>query len=490
MTFSSMFFILGFLPVFFLIYKIFPKQSSRNVILLLFSLLFYLFGGLRFLILLLAESFIGWLTGLSIEKAAERKRLQRSILAVSVLIFLAVLGVFKYTGFLFTNLNQAFGMNLLMPSVALPLGISFYTFKLISYAADVCHGKVSAEKSFPLFLTYVICFHTIQQGPIVRYADMKNELETRILDRRTFSEGMYRFSLGLAKKTILADHMGTLADQLLPATSGISAVSPASAILGSICFTLHMYLDFSAYSDMAIGLGRAVGFRYKENFNYPYIASSVKNFWRRWHISLSSFFRDYVYIPLGGNRKGFARQTLNLLAVWLLTGLWHGADWNFILWGLYYFVFIFLENLFGLLRKNRALKSDSGRSSVFSVSARILGHLYTILVFNFGWVIFRFTDFGQLKSALSHFLNWSSGWQDASILLTLKNNLFILILCVLVSTPLFPALSRRLEIWMQEKRISKNGYYAMRLAYAGICFILAICALAGATYHPFLYNQF
>ncbi len=490
MTFSSMFFILGFLPAFFLIYKIFPKQSSRNVILLLFSLLFYLFGGLRFLILLAAEAFIGWLAGLSMEKSAGRKKLQHGLMAVSILIFLAVLGVFKYTGFVFSNLNQAFGMKLTVPSAALPLGISFYTFKLISYTADVYHERVSAQKSFPLFLTYVICFHTIQQGPIVRYGDMKKELENRIMDRRTFSEGMYRFSLGLAKKTILADHMGTLADQLLPASPGISAVSPASALLGSLCFTLQMYLDFSAYSDMAIGLGMAVGFHYRENFNYPYIASSVKDFWRRWHISLSSFFRDYVYIPLGGNRKGFARQTLNLLIVWLLTGLWHGADWNFILWGLYYFVFIFLENLVGYLRKTRSARRESGKSSAASVPSRILGHLYTILVFNFGWIIFRFTDFGQLKTALSLFLNWSSGWQDASILLTVKNNLFILILCVLASTPLFPALSHRAEIRMQEKRIPKNGYYAVRLAFAGICFVLALCALAGATYHPFLYNQF
>lgn len=490
MTFSSMFFILGFLPAFFLIYKIFPKQSSRNVILLLFSILFYLFGGLRFLILLIAEAFIGWVFGLRIEKSAGKKRLQSGLLAISVLIFLAILGGFKYTDFIFSNLNEAFGARLTVPSVALPLGISFYTFKLISYAADVYHDRVSAQKSFPVFLTYVICFHTILQGPIVRYTDMRRELDNRIMDRRTFSEGMYRFSLGLAKKTILADHMGTLADQLFPASREIAAVSPASAILGSICFTLQMYLDFSAYSDMAIGLGRAVGFHYKENFNYPYIATSVKDFWRRWHISLSSFFRDYVYIPLGGNRRGFARQTLNLLAVWLLTGLWHGADWNFILWGLYYFVFIFLENLVARLRKGRAENSGDTSHAAPSIPARILGHLYTILVFNFGWVIFRFTDFKQLKTALSHFLNWSSGWQDVSILLTVKNNLFILILCVLVSTPLFSALSHRAEIRMQEKRVSKNGFYAVRLAFAGICFVLAICALAGATYHPFLYNQF
>ncbi|MCC6093598.1 MAG: MBOAT family protein [Eubacterium sp.] len=489
MTFSSLIFIIGFLPLFLLIYKIFPKQSSRNTTLLLFSILFYLFGGLRFLLLLVAEAWIGWIAALFIRKS-KSKGTARGVLIFSVAAFLGVLGIFKYTGFLFSSLDHLFGLQLKSPIAALPLGISFYTFKLISYVADVYHRRVKAERNFLIFLTYVVCFHTIQQGPIVRYADMSDALQERIMDRRTFSMGMYRFALGLAKKAILSDPVGKLADQLLPASSGIASVSPASAVLGSLCFTLQMYLDFSAYSDMAIGLGEMIGFHYKENFDYPYIASSVKDFWRRWHISLSSFFRDYVYIPLGGNRRGFARQTVNLLIVWLLTGLWHGADWNFILWGLYYFVFICLENIVRAVRRTRNEQSTR-KPSIFSLTAgKALRHIYTILVFNLGWVIFRFTDFGQLQSALSLLGRWYSGWKDAALQLTIRNNLFLLILCVLVSTPLFTNCSHRIEIWLQEKRISKNIYYAVRLLLACICFVLAICALAGATYHPFLYNQF
>ncbi|MGN0363875.1 MAG: MBOAT family O-acyltransferase [Bilifractor sp.] len=489
MTFSSLIFVIGFLPLFLLIYKIFPKQSSRNTTLLLFSVLFYLFGGLRFLLLLIAEAWIGWFAALYIRRMHPQKT-ARKILIISIAAFLGVLGIFKYTGFLFSSLDGLFGWNLKSPFSALPLGISFYTFKLISYVADVYHRRVKAERNFWIFLTYVICFHTIQQGPIVRYTDMADALQERIMDRRTFSAGMYRFALGLAKKAILSDPVGELADQLLPATSGIASVSPASAVLGSVCFTLQMYLDFSAYSDMAIGLGEMIGFHYKENFNYPYIATSVKDFWRRWHISLSSFFRDYVYIPLGGNRRGFARQTVNLLIVWLLTGLWHGADWNFILWGLYYFVFIFIENIVREVRKAQKVHREQEPSPSLLLARSIFHHIYTILVFNLGWVIFRFTDFGQLKTALSLLGRWFSGWNDTALQLTIRNNLFSLIFCILVSTPIFTNASHRVEIWMQEQRISKNIYYAAKLIFACVCCILAICALAGSTYHPFLYNQF
>ena len=469
--------------------------------LLLFSLLFYAFGGAAWLLLLLLESAVAYGAGLLLAKGTHK----RLLLTLAVIFFLAVLGFFKYADFGISILNTLFapqgteGLPLLR--MALPLGISFTTFKLISYVADVRAGRVRAEKSFRQFLLYACCFHHVLQGPIVRYADVRSELYIRSLDLASFSNGSFRFCLGLAKKTLLADHLGEIVSVFLPVSESIRNVSAAGLWLGSICFTMQIYLDFSAYSDMALGLGEMIGFHYKENFNYPYAAVSVRDFWRRWHISLSSFFRDYVYIPMGGSRQGLARTIVNLLAVWLLTGLWHGANWNFILWGLYYFVFLTIENLLRALRSGKGYEIDPDltedelaasagrtlRDRLASIPARV----YTLLVVNTGWILFRFEDLHALAAALKGLFGFGGvPLYSATVGLTVMNNLFLLLIALAASSPFFLLASRSLQIGLQEYKISKRAMYAVQTISTLLLFALALFSMAGNTYTPFLYNNF
>lgn len=474
MLFSGMLFLFVYLPLFFLAYYLNKDDKKRNYVLIIASLIFYLFGGLKYLILLLIMAAAGFFAGKLIGGCQDQKK-RKTYLILSAAAFLVVLGIFKYTGFFVGTLGTVFRTGWTV-KIALPLGISFYIFKLLSYVADVYNEKTEPEEDFLNFLLYLVIFHQILQGPIVRYAEMKDEILERKFNRTEFSKGVYRFCLGLAKKAILADHLGELANTLLPLDGTISAVPTAGIWLGSLCYTMQIYLDFSAYTDMAIALGRMVGFHYPENFNYPYLADSVKDFWKRWHITLSMFFRDYVYIPLGGNRKGEKRRILNLLAVWALTGLWHGASWNFILWGLYYFGFICLENYL----------KDQGKTF-----HPVLKHIYALAVINFGWILFRFTDFASLGRGIAGFFGiLNDGFINATVTLNFQNNFLFLIFCAFACTPIFAWFGKRLNSFFQEKKIPKAYFYGAKTILAGILLVLSVLALAGNSYQPFLYNQF
>ena len=326
-----------------------------------------------------------WLISLYIERQTPHGKMAKFGVAVMLFVNLGLLGLFKYGTFILQNLGYVIGKNLGSLDIILPIGISFYTFQLISYVVDVYRGDVPAQKNFAILLLYVSLFHQCIAGPIVRYKDICSELENRRASSQDIADGIWRFCFGLAKKAVLANAMGSIADSLLSGGDTLKSASALSLWVGVLAFSLQIYFDFSAYSDMAIGMGRMIGIHYRENFDYPYMSRSVTEFWRRWHISLGSFFRDYIYIPLGGNRKGRLRTYLNLFIVWFLTGLWHGASWNFVLWGLYFFVFILIEKLFLL----RVLSKD-----------RIVSHIYLVIVVYFGWILFKFEDMSSVTAVL------------------------------------------------------------------------------------------
>ena len=393
---------------------------------------------------------------------------------MTVLTCLAILVLFKYTGFFADNFISLFGLDLTAPSIVLPIGISFYTFQLISYVIDVYRAEVKAQKKYWMLLLYASLFHQCIAGPIVRYADVERELEGRDATLPDVSRGFTRFSVGLAKKAVLANGCAAIADTLL-AGDTLGTQSSFGIILGVFAYALQLYLDFSAYSDMAIGMGLMVGFHYKENFNYPYVAHSVTDFWRRWHMSLSSFFRDYVYIPLGGNRVSVPKHILNLFIVWALTGFWHGASWNFLLWGIFYFVFLALEKFVLRFKKQP------------TALTRIPRTLYTLTVVFFGTMLFRFTrlsDFGRAFVCIfggngNTFMNMQAQSQFVG-------NIFFLIVCVLACTPIVPAISRLLE----KNPLTKKVGLVISAAAPVILIVLSLLALAGDSYNPFIYFQF
>ena len=466
MLFSNLFFVMLFLPVFMIAYHVAVVMSgnrikTENLVLALFSLIFYAFGGVSGIFVLVIATLVGWVSGLMLMLCEGKQTARKITLFVTVVLLAAGLAFFKYAGF-FSN-------------IVMPLGLSFYIFQLISYTADVYMEKIPAEESFLSFFLYTACFHHVLQGPIVRYEHVSEQMRRRKYSAATLSNGIYRFCIGLAKKVILADHAGALADNLIPKTEEIAYMPTLGVWLGSACFTLQMFLDFSAYTDMAIGLGQMIGFKYPENFDFPYISKSVKEFWRRWHISLSSFFRDYVYIPLGGNRKGEGRKIVNLLVVWLLTGIWHGATVNFIIWGLYYFAFLVIEN------------KMAGKGHMPS----LLAHIYAILVFNFGWLIFRFEDFGQLGKAIGAFFGLQkNGFTTHAVSVTFRNNVFFLIVAVLACTPFFKKLQTLFEREVKRRELSAGLVYGGRTIFAIIALLLGVIVMAGSSYQPFLYNQF
>ena len=414
------------------------------------------------------------LIGFLLAKVAKDRK---SVLAAGVVIFVAVLGFFKYTGFVEKTINSLTGAGLTVMKIALPLGISFYTFKLISYLADVYKGRIEAERNYGRLLLYTMTFHHVMQGPIIRYGDLAPQLDHRTLTKKEFAEGLHRFILGLGKKVILADYCGQQAAVLIPTTKVLSAQPTAGLWLGSAIFTMQMYLDFSAYCDMAIGLGRMCGFTYIENFNYPYTAISISGYWRRWHISLSQFFRDYIYIPMGGSRVNAFREFINLLVVWFLTGLWHGASWNFILWGLFFFVFIGIEHIF-----RKKVKAPGHIRKFF-------GHIYVLLVVDLSFVLFRFTDLGQLGTVLKLMFAGKT-MVNEQFIFSVKNNLFFIIVSVLACTPLIKIISDKMTKTAENSAGGSFTVTVIRSVYTSVIFVWALVAMAGSTYTPFLYNQF
>ena len=469
MVFSSMLFVFLFLTLNLLSQIYFQDVKKKNIAMLVFSLVFYSWSGPRYLILLAGMTFICWLGALLISSTPIGK-VQKRFMIITVALCLIILGVFKYTGFFLTNIQGIFGVPKVIPQIVLPIGISFYTFQLISYVVDVYRGEVRPQRKYWMLLLYASLFHQCIAGPIVRYQDVAEDIRKRKVNLNEISAGISRFTVGLAKKAVLANGCAAVADSLLSTNVTELAAMPALGIfLGGAAFTLQIYLDFSAYSDMAIGMGLMCGFHYKENFNYPYISDSIREFWRRWHISLSTFFRDYVYIPLGGNRCDRNRQIFNLFVVWGLTGLWHGASWNFVLWGLYWFVFLMIERFF--------LKPLLGR-------LRVLPHLYLILVVFVGWILFRFTDV-RLGWTVLRGLFGLNGNAAADFVSTtmLENNMFLLLVSAVACTPLPKLLSERLAV---------SGIWdgCRRSLVPILLLLLSTCALVGESYNPFLYFQF
>ncbi len=477
MLFSGLFFYAFFLPICLLFYFKMPDIERKNRVLLIFSLIFYAWSGLRYLLLLFAMTALGYFAGRMIQSENRKWLSRKGWLIFSVAAMIAVLGVFKYTGFFIGTFGAIFHQDGPVIRIALPMGISFYTFKLISYVADVYNGKTKAQEKYSLLLLYTALFHHSMSGPIVRYTTIASELTERKTRISDISTGIFRFCVGLAKKSILANHCAFLANSLAPASEDLSSVPAAGLWLGALFYMLEIYLDFSAYSDMAIGLGLMMGFHYEENFNYPYAAASVRACWRRWHISLSSFFRDYVYIPLGGNRRGEKRTILNLLIVWVLTGLWHGASWNYVLWGLYYFAFIVLEHV--LENRGHAFRNP------------FACHVYTLVAVYFGWILFRFEDVGQIGTALMGMFGLTgSGFCDVSIPVVLKNNLFFLMFAILAVTPIWTYLRRYLQALLKSRFRSQTPVYAGKIVVAILFLVLSLFALVGNSYQPFLYKTY
>lgn len=452
--------------------------EKKNVVLLVSSLIFYAWGGPKYLLLLLLMAFISWFSALQIHRFRESLLLKRLCLILGVGLSLALLGYFKYAGFFLENLQKITGFPEAIPKIVLPIGISFYTFQLISYVVDVYWGNVRPQRRYWLILLYCSLFHQCIAGPIVRYKDVAREIEHRKPRIPEIGRGINRFTIGLVKKAVFANSCAEIADMMLP--EGIMNFTSVPALglwLGALMYMLQIYLDFSAYSDMAIGMGLMVGFHYKENFNYPYISNTVTEFWRRWHISLSSFFRDYVYIPLGGNRKGSRRTIINLFIVWALTGLWHGSSWNFVFWGLYYFIFLVLEKKV-LLKKLEKLPG-------------FIGHIYAMAVVYFGWIIFKFTDLSYLGHMLKGMFGLNhNGFVNLEVVMTFKNNIFFIIVAVIACTPL----AKELYKWMCRKCktvvIFKYLRRIIEIAGPVLLLLVATMALVGNSYNPFLYFQF
>ncbi len=466
MVFSSTIFIFLFLPLVLLCYFLAPTKV-KNYVLLLFSIIFYLFGGPKYLLLLLLIVLIDYIGAILIEKKEKRKL----FLGITIALNILILVYFKYTGFFLDNINNIFKLDIPVPKIVLPIGISFYTFQAMSYVIDVYRKKVSLQKNFLTLLLYVSLFPQLVAGPIVRYETIEKELKNRKTTFEDFLYGLKRFILGLAKKVIIANQMGLLADTIFQQTNLVSPI----AFLGGLAYMFQIYFDFSAYSDMAIGLGRIFGFKFLENFNFPYISKSITEFWRRWHISLSSWFRDYVYIPLGGNRKGVKRQIINLFVVWLLTGFWHGAEWNFIIWGLYYFIFLVLEKF--VLNK------------VLEKTPTILKHIYTLIIIYFGWIIFRCDNLNSLVLFIKALFSFNiTGFSMNELMIYLESYYIYFILAIVFSFPVYQKLIAKIEKLKNGKlKLFLNIFHYTSLI---VIFIITIMFLAYSSYNPFIYFRF
>lgn len=468
MLFSSIVFLFTFLPAVMILYYLLPVRF-RNVILLLASLVFYAWGEPVYLFLMLLSILFNYFSGLDIARNLQDKRAAKRSLVFNLIINLAVLGFFKYEGFVLDTLNGILPVHISYHALPLPIGISFYTFQILSYIIDVYRGNVKVQTNLPNFALYVTMFPQLIAGPIVQYADVDEQLASREISRTKFGEGSMYFIRGLAKKVLLANTSGMIFTEV----SGLAKdnIAVMTAWLGAFAYMFQIYFDFSGYSDMAIGLGKMFGFEFNMNFNYPYVSKSITEFWRRWHISLSSWFRDYVYIPLGGNRVSKIKHIRNLLIVWFLTGLWHGAAWNFVAWGLYYGVILIIEKY--LL------------SPVLDRLPDVVRHIYSIVLVVIGWVLFFSSSFGQAADYIRvMFGAGAHGFADRESMYLLTSNLILWLILIFGSMPL---VHFRYEHMLRSKKW--NTTIINSVVYAAL-FIVCIAYLVTETYNPFLYFRF
>ena len=464
MVFSSLVFMFAYLPITLLAYYLVPRQG-RNIFLFIVNLIFYGWGEPKLVLLMVFNIFFNYLGGWLVDKYRADAKKKKLFLILTCVLDIGILAVFKYTGMITETLNMLPFLNIPELQISLPIGISFYTFQTMSYVIDVYRDDAPVSKNFINFGTYVALFPQLIAGPIVRYRDVAEQLVNRRETLEMFTKGVKLFMVGLAKKVIIANTMGTLTTNIFATTDENGVVG---TWVGMIAYTFQIYFDFSGYSDMACGLGNMMGFEFLKNFNYPYIAKSITDFWRRWHISLSTWFKEYVYIPLGGNRKGVKRQILNLLIVWGLTGLWHGAAYNFVLWGLYYGLLLILEKF--------VLKKFLDRLPSF------VQHIYTLFIIIIGWGLFYFTDVGQLGEFMVDLFNFGNGICGDQAFNLIMSNLPMLIIAAVASTPLATMLYTRFEhtrfMWIPET-LYCIGVLAVSTA-----------SLVNQSYNPFLYFRF
>ena len=470
MVFSSIPFIFFFLPVFLILYYLVPYKV-KNIILLIFSLIFYAWGEPIYILLMIFSSVVDYTNGRMIEKYAQNNQKRKKLfLIISIIINLSLLGFFKYADFLIGSINSLLNINIPLLELGLPIGISFFTFQTMSYSIDVYRGDVKAEHNFLDFMTYVSMFPQLIAGPIVRYEEVSKELKNRNITAQGFADGMIRFLQGLFKKVLIANNIGYLF--VIASSMPNNEMSVVMPWLGILAYTFQIYFDFSGYSDMAIGMGKMLGFTYPENFNHPYISKSITEFWRRWHISLSSFFKDYVYIPLGGSRVKKIINVRNILIVWMLTGLWHGASWNFVLWGLYYGVLLLLEKFIF--------------NKILEKAPNWFKHFYTMFLVVVGWMIFAFDDMTILKEYASMMFGAGGvSFINNHALYYLKNYLIIFILAIIFSMPVYKLAKEKLSKVKNTKLI-----FAVSLIIYTVLFIVVVSYLVNDTYNPFLYFRF
>lgn len=476
MVFSSVVFLFRFLPLFLLLYFatcLCPAaRRMKNVILFLGSLVFYAWGEPVYVLLLLFSTFSDYLHGRLIDRY-RGKHIASWLLASSVLINLLILCFFKYADFLIQVINRAAGTQLPLLGLPLPIGISFYTFQTMSYTIDVYRGKAKVQKNLLDFGVFVTMFPQLIAGPIVRYTDVQDDLREHHGSIQDISYGCRRFITGLAKKVLLANNIGALWEEVSVMAPGDLSVLLSWA--GILAFAFQIYFDFSGYSDMAIGLGAIMGFRFPENFRHPYVAASVTEFWRRWHISLGQWFRDYVYIPLGGNRKGLGRQLVNILIVWLLTGIWHGAGLNFLIWGLWLAFFIILEKI--------------GLGALLEYLPRIFGWIYMALAVLCGWVLFAVEDIGSAAAYMGAMFGVNgAGWYDGNALFLVREYGVFLIAAAVLSTPVCSMLSRSLERSQSGPAIALRRI--LEKVIPALLLLMSIAYIVDASYNPFLYFRF
>lgn len=464
MVFSSLVFMFAYLPITLLAYYLVPRQG-RNIFLFIVNLIFYGWGEPKLVLLMVFNIFFNYIGGWLVDKYRADAKKKKLFLILTCVLDIGILAVFKYTGMITETLNMLPFLNIPELQISLPIGISFYTFQTMSYVIDVYRDDAPVSKNFINFGTYVALFPQLIAGPIVRYRDVAEQLVNSRETLEMFTKGVKLFMVGLAKKVIIANTMGTLTTNIFATTDENGVVG---TWVGMIAYTFQIYFDFSGYSDMACGLGNMMGFEFLKNFNYPYIAKSITDFWRRWHISLSTWFKEYVYIPLGGNRKGVKRQILNLLIVWGLTGLWHGAAYNFVLWGLYYGLLLILEKF--------VLKKFLDRLPSF------VQHIYTLFIIIIGWGLFYFTDVGQLGEFMVDLFNFGNGICGDQAFNLIMSNLPMLIIAAVASTPLATMLYTRFEhrrfMWIPET------LYCMGIL------AVSTASLVNQSYNPFLYFRF